>query len=164
MWSDEPSDDGARATPPPSLEEDAPSPSPTAPRTQLSGPSEDEALTIFSGLRDGLERVYRLRDRASLRDVVEPGSAQFDSVLTDLRVLVRNNLLDRTRTKTLGLDVVEAGAGRIVVRESVLIRPRYLDDATYVEVDVDLRRNRVTSEWTIENEGDGWLIVGSRRS
>jgi hypothetical protein len=93
---------------------------------------------------------------------VKPGSPQFKAVRRDLRTLATNNLLDRTRTSTLGLQVVESEAGRIVVRERVLIRPRYVDDATHVEVDVDLERRRVTSEWTIERDGLRWRIVGSR--
>ena len=117
---------------------------------------------MFTELRGGLETVYRRRDARSLADFVKAGSLQFRAVRRDLRLLEANNLLDRTRITTLGLVVVDSEAGRIVVRERVLIRPRYLDDATHVEVDVDLERRRVTSEWTIERDGVRWRIVGSR--
>ncbi len=129
---------------------------------ELADPDNEEALAIFTELRDGLERVYRHRDLAALTAVVKPGSPQFGAVRRDLRLLVTNNLLDRTRIRTLGLEVVEIEAGRIVVRERVVIRPLYVDDATYVEADVDLERSRVTSEWTIERDGVRWRIVESR--
>ena len=148
---------------------------PTSPGAQVSsspsafeesagraGPDTAEALAIFTELRGGLESVYRRRDPRSLAEVVEPGSLQFKAVRRDLRILATNNLLDRSRTRTLRLVVVESEAGRIVVRERVLLRPRYVDDATFVEVDVDLERSRVTSEWTIERDGERWRIVGSR--
>jgi hypothetical protein len=138
------------------------SPSASEESAGLVGPGTDEALAIFTELRGGLESVYRRRDSRSLTEVVKPGSPQYKAVRRDLRILATNNLLDRTRITTLGLLVVESEAGRILVRERVLIRPRYVDDATHVEVDVDLERRRVTSEWTIERDGVRWRIVGSR--
>lgn len=96
-------------------------------------PDRGEALAIFTELRGGLESVYRRRDPRSLAEVVKRGSLQFEAVRKDLRLLATNNLLDRTRTRTLGLVVVVSEAGRIVVRERVLLRPRYVDDATHVE-------------------------------
>lgn len=139
-----------------------PAPSASEASRELPAPDTGEALAIFTELRGGLERVYRRRDPRSLAAVVKPGSPQFKAVRRDLRLLATNNLLDRTRTRTLGLVVVESDPGRIVVRERVLVRPHYVDDATYVALDVDLERSRVTSEWTIEREGVRWRIVRSR--
>ena len=154
------SDGAARVTPTPTREVSPPITSGGTP--EFAEPDTGEALAIFTDLRNRLEGVYRRRDPAALTAVVKPGSPQSRSARRDLRLLASNNLLDRTRIRTIGLEVVESEAQRLVVRELVVIRPRYLDDSTYVEVDVDLAPSRVTSEWIIEREGARWLIVGSR--
>ncbi|MGH2825950.1 MAG: hypothetical protein ACRDKF_03155 [Actinomycetota bacterium] len=154
------SDGSARVTPAPTTEVSSPITSKGSP--EVAGPDTGEALAIFTELRNRLEVVYRRRDPGALTAVVKPGSAQFRAVRRDLRLLATNNLLDRTRVRTIDLEVVESEAQRLVVRERVVIRARYLDDSTYVEVDVDIARSRVTSEWVIEREGARWLIVGSR--
>jgi hypothetical protein len=154
--------DGASPLTPTPTAEVSSSPIASEEGPELADPDTGEALAIFTELRAGLERIYRRRDLAALTGVVKPGSAQFKAVRRDLRLLAMNNLLDRTRIRTLALEIVEVEAGRIVVRERTVIRPRYVDDATYVGADVDLERSRVTSEWTIERAGMRWRIVGSR--
>ena len=154
--------DGASPVTPTPTAEVSSSPIASGEGPELAEPDTEEALAIFTELRAGLERVYRRRDLAALTAVVRPGSTQFKAVRRDLRLLATNNLLDRTRIRTLGLEIVGIEAGRIVARERVVIRPLYVDDATHVEVDVDLERSRVTSEWTIERDGLRWRIVGSR--
>jgi hypothetical protein len=126
--------------------------------------TDDEAEAIFRRLRRRLERAYRKRSIELLRETVEPGSPQFAQSGRDLRFLARNNLLDRTRTRTLRVTVTVAGAERIVVRERAVVRPRYLDDATYVEVKAQLRNTRARSEWTLEMNRDRWMITSSRVS
>lgn len=123
---------------------------------------ESEAQALFSRLRGKLEVAYRQRSVEALRAAVGRGSPQFSQSRSDLRLLERNNLLDRTRTRTLEVSIVATEPGRVVVRERAVVTPRFVDDATHVEVDVRLGRTRSRSEWTLERQGDRWLITSSR--
>ena len=125
--------------------------------------SRGEALSLFADLRHGLERAYRTRDLVLLGNVVRRGSPQFDRSRKDIRLLERTNLLDRTSVRTLKLTVISSEPDVIVVSERALVRPRYIDDATYVEVDVDLVPTTTTSEWTIERVGETWSIVSGEQ-
>lgn len=155
------SEEGAgEAQPPPRPTPDlVPSPSPLPDEGGDPALGRDEALGLFADLRRGLERAYRKRDVGLLGNVVRRGSPQFDRSHKDIRLLERNNLLDRTRIRTLKVTIVSNGPDVIIVRERVLVRPRYIDDATYVEVDVDLTPTKTTSKWTMERVGRTWTIV-----
>ena len=124
--------------------------------------SEDEARALFARLRGKLEEAYRQRSVEALQEAVGRGSAQLAQSRSDLRLLERNNLLDRTRTRTLEVSVVAIEPTRVVLRELAAVTPRYLDDATHVEVDVQLDRTRSSSEWVLERQGERWLITSSR--
>jgi len=124
--------------------------------------SEGEARALFARLRRKLEAAYRLRSVQTLHEAVGRGSAQLAQSRSDLRLLERNNLLDRTRTRTLEVSIVAIEPARVVLRERAAVTPRYLDDATYVEVDVKLQRSTSTSEWTLERQGERWVITSSR--
>jgi len=150
-----------------------PSPQPTPDRVRSPSASPDgggdpvlsrsEALSLFADLRHGLERAYRKRDLVLLGNVVRRGSPQFDRSRKDIRLLERTNLLDRTSVRTLKLTLISSEPDVIVVSERALVRPRYIDDATYVEVDVDLVPTTTTSEWTIERVGETWSIVSGEQ-
>jgi hypothetical protein len=77
-------------------------------------------------------------------------------------LLERNNLLDRTRSRTLDVSILAIEPDRLVVSERTSVRARYVDDATYIEVDLPLGPKRSTSEWTLERRADRWLIASSR--
>jgi len=123
---------------------------------------EAEAKELFARLRRKLEAAYRQRSLGALQEAVGRGSAQLAQSRSDLRLLERNNLLDRTRTRTLEVSVVAIELDRVVLRELAAVTPRYVDDATHVEVDVQLNRTRSSSEWTLERQGQRWLITSSR--
>jgi hypothetical protein len=142
----------------------SPSRAPTVSTLDESGSelSEREARALFRRLRRKLEVAYRRRSVEALLEVVGRGSPQHSQSRSDLRLLERNNLLDRTRSRTLDVSIVEVEADRLVVSERTVVRPRYIDDATYVEVDVNLGPTRSSSEWTIEQWDDRWVITSSR--
>ena len=123
---------------------------------------EGEARALFRRLRHKLEVAYRRRSVEALLEVVGRGSPQHSQSRSDLRLLERNNLLDRTRSRTLDVSIVEVEVGRLVVSERTVVRPRYIDDATYVGVDVNLGPTRFSSEWTLERWDDSWVITSSR--
>jgi hypothetical protein len=124
--------------------------------------SEGQARALFARLRHKLEAAYHLRSIEALHTAVGRGSAQLAQSGKDLRLLERNNLLDRTRTRTLDVSIVAIEPARVVLRERAVVTPRYLDDATHVEVDVKLQRSTSTSEWTLERQGERWVIISSR--
>jgi len=124
--------------------------------------SEGEARALFRRLRHKLEVAYRRRSVEALLEVVGRGSPQHSQSRSDLRLLERNNLFDRTRSRTLDVSIVEVEVDRLVVSERTVVRPRYIDDATYVRVDVNLGPTRSSSEWTIEQRDDRWVITSSR--
>ena len=124
--------------------------------------SEGEALALFGRLRRELEVAYRRRSVEALLEVVGRGSPQHSQSQSDLRLLERNNLLDRTRSRTLDVSIVAIEPGRVVVSERTAVKPHYIDDATFVEVDLRLGRTRSSSEWTLERRGDRWVITSSR--
>jgi len=124
--------------------------------------SEAEARALFGRLRRKLEVAYRRRSVEVLLEVVGRGSPQHSQSRSDLRLLERNNLLDRTRSRTLDVSIVAIEPGRVVVSERTDVRPLYIDDATYVGVDMRLGRTRSRSEWTLERWDDRWVITSSR--
>ena len=124
--------------------------------------SEAGARALFGRLRRKLEVAYRRRSVEVLLEVVGRGSPQHSQSRSDLRLLERNNLLDRTRSRTLEVSIVAIEPGRVVVSERTDVRPLYIDDATYVVVDVRLGRTRSRSEWTLERWDDRWVITSSR--
>ena len=123
---------------------------------------EVEALALFRRLRRELEVAYRRRSVEALLEVVGRGSPQHFRSRNDLRLLERNNLLDRTRSRTLDVSIVAIEPGQVVVGERTVVKPRYIDDATYVEVDLQLGRTRSTSEWILEQRDDRWVFTSSR--
>lgn len=135
-----------------------------SPRQVETRLTEEEARSLFGRLRRKLEAAYRRRSVRALVEVVARGSPQFSHSRSDFRLLDRNNLLDRTRTRRLSLSIVAIEPDRVVVSERTAVRPRYLDDATYVEVDLRLGSTTSTSEWTLEREGGRWVIASSRAS
>jgi hypothetical protein len=139
-----------------------PSPSASPSAEPGSDLTEREALVLFDRLRGKLEAAYRQRSVDMLLQAVDRGSPQFVQSRSDLRLLERNNLLDRTRSRTLEVSIVTIDPGRVVVNEHSAVRPRYVDDATHVEVDVQLGRTRSSSEWIVERRGDRWVITSSR--
>jgi len=134
-------------------------PGPREVETRLS---EEEARALFDRLRRRLEAAYHGRSHRALIEVVARGSPQHAQSRRDLQLLERNNLLDRTRSRTLDVSIVAIEPDRLVVSERTAVRARYLDDATYIEVDLPLGPTRSTSEWTLEKRVDRWLIVSSR--
>ena len=123
---------------------------------------KSDARALFVRLRRKLEEAYRQRSVEALLEAVGRGSPQLARSRSDLRLLKQNNLLDRTRTRRLEVSVIAIEPARVVLREHAAVTPRYLDDATHVEVDVNLHRTRSTSEWTLEMQGEQWVITSSR--
>ncbi|MGH2776071.1 MAG: hypothetical protein ACRDJT_11670 [Actinomycetota bacterium] len=153
------------------VEGESPRPTSPSPPTASFAPTpseaegtltEDEAKALFVRLRRKLEDAYRRRSMETLREAVGRGSAQLAQSKRDLRLLEGNNLLDRTRTSTLGVTVLAIEPARVVLRERAAVTPLYLDDATHVKVDVRLDRTRSSSEWTLERRGERWVITSSR--
>jgi hypothetical protein len=141
-------------------------PAPSASKSEPEGGelTEGEALALFERLRRRLEAAYRRRSVRTLLEAVDRDSPQFAQSMSDLRLLERNNLLDRTRSRRLETRILEIDPGRVVVSERSAVRPRYLDDATYVEIDLKIERTRSSAEWILERRGDRWVITSSRAS
>jgi hypothetical protein len=141
-----------------------PRPATSASTSHLGGGelNEGEALALFERLRRRLEAAYRRRSVRTLLEAVNRGSPQFFQSRSDLRLLERNNLLDRTRSRRLEVKILAIDPGRVVVSERIAVRPRYVDDATYVEIDLKIERTRSSAEWILERLGDRWVITSSR--
>ena len=139
-------------------------PSPTQAEPDGVVPAEAEALEVYADLQRGLERAYRNRDIGLLRRYVQPGSPQFRRSSADIRFLLRRGLLDRTRRRTLEVEIESAAPARIVVGERARIRPRYLDEATYTGIDVDVVGGVYAFRWVVERAGGTWRIVASAQA
>lgn len=135
--------------------------SPTAP--PLSAPTEAEALTIFTDLKVLLHRSYARRLPALVGRYALEGSPEATNALRQIRFLRRNSLLDRTRDTTLESDVTVIAPDEIVIVERSFVRPLYLDDATTLPVELDVRARRVTIEWTLRAEGEAFKIYSALR-
>jgi hypothetical protein len=134
----------------------------TTPTEDPSTLTAREARTIFTGVRRRLEEAYRRRSIDLLEEVAGPGSPQLARGRRDLRLLERNDLLDRTRIRSLQVTLVSIAPGRLVVRERAEVRPRFVDEATHVELDAGLARRVSISEWVLERQGAAWMIISSR--
>ena len=54
-----------------------------------------------------------------------------------------------------------ASVDEVQLEQSVVIRPRFLDDATGLEADFNLPTQRATLLWTIRRTSVGWRIYSA---
>ncbi len=126
--------------------------------------SEKEAIAEFSRLRRLLDRAYATGNPARIGEFAAPESPAFTQATKQIRFLRRHSLLDRTRTTTRGVKIRTISPNQFELVEKVVIHPRYIDEATGLEADLDVATQRTTLVWTVVRHNLGWRIYrGEKR-
>lgn len=72
--------------------------------------------------------------------------------------------MDRTRTDSRIEEVRVVATKEVEVVEKVVIHPRFIDDATGLEADLEVPTQRATLVWTIVKRGSEWRIYSAERA
>jgi hypothetical protein len=119
---------------------------------------------VFRRLRRVLDRVYASRDLGRVDDFAAPGSPQFAHATRQIRFLKRHSLLDRTKTESQVVEVRVLGGDELEIQEKVVIRPRYVDEATGLEADLEVPVQRATLTWTLQRQAGVWRIYSAEKT
>ena len=122
------------------------------------------AIATFGRLRRLLDSAYARRDLGDIDEFAAPGSPIFAHATTQIRFLKRRSLLDRTLTKVTDLEVRAITPNQIKLVERVVIKPRYVDEATGLETDLDLTAERAILVWTLVRVDSGWHIYSAEKN
>ena len=136
----------------------APVPSPDPNPEPAFALKDAEAIARFEELDALRIRALRNRDVTLLPEVFTEGSEAARGVSKSITRLVRNDVFFRTRYVTEELRVVQNSSTEIVLRQTSVVTPKFVD-ADGNEVTVAGRTQRQTTEWTLRLVGDNWLIA-----
>ena len=131
----------------------APTPDPSPPDFSLT---DTEALTRYRELHELNIRAYEERDQSLIHAIYTDDSKVVDKVRREIRMLRRDAVLSRTAFEITSLRVVQNTTDEIVLREELVIRPKFLS-----ETGQDLTKGKPQQQSlriTLHREADQWLI------
>jgi hypothetical protein len=116
-----------------------------------------EARAIFANLIRLRDRAFVDRDLDLADRIYAPGGPVGVLARKQIRLLLREDLLDRSRIRSLSVEVVAATEDEIRVRQTALVRQRYVAD--WGPIVSSEPRERQTVLWTLRSDVDGnWVI------
>ena len=121
-----------------------------------SVPSARHALRIFARLNEGFERIYWERDPTLVPRFLSEDGPMYPVALAEVDQLRHDRVRSRTRFMSKGLQVGELRRRSFVVRERLLLIPRFLDRTG---VDITTSEPLVQKvRWTIVRRHGRWVI------
>lgn len=138
--------------------EDSP---PPPPPTQSPSPNfaltDAEAIARFKELRELRDQLYRERDLSLLSEIYAPDSPIVKIVTKEIKQLLRDNVLHRSRYETHRVSVSENFPGHIVVTEVVTRYPRFVseDGEDVTRNDAELLQK---ATWSLVEMDGRWLV------
>ncbi|MGH2756244.1 MAG: hypothetical protein ACRDI3_00470, partial [Actinomycetota bacterium] len=135
----------------------ATNPNPTAQQEPSFTLTNEEAITRFEELDAMRLQAYRDRDPTLLSLAFGSGSRIAGQITDEIAELRNSNVLDRTRFRTVSIDVVDRKNGEITLRQRVVIEPRF---ATESGEDVTSQQHPVRQviTWVMREENGEWLL------
>lgn len=119
--------------------------------------TDAEAIARFEQLDALREAAYRDRDPSLLSEIYLPGTEVEQIVAEEIRQLRRDHIIDRTRTERQSVKVINNSPDEIVIEETVIIYPRFVD-ASGRETTEDPRPVEQVRVWTLRQEAGRWFV------
>lgn len=127
---------------------------PAEPNSALS---EEEAIERFEELHKLFRQASMQRDMSLVPLMLSDDSRLGEIARRDIGQLRRDNVLDRSLFRTESVEVIKNTSQEIRIEQVVVVKPRFLDDATHVRVRVTGPvRQRVI--WTLKLDGTEWKV------
>lgn len=144
------------------LTREAPPPTPTktAPAEPNYALTDSEAITRFKELRSLRDSMYRSEDLSLLSLIYTDQSALRRIVTREIQGLAREGIRDRSRFEQRQLSVKSNVPEHIILRETVVIYPHFVD-ARGNDVSIQRRPVRRVIDWTLTAEEGVFLIEDS---
>lgn len=134
----------------------SPSPAVRSPSYELT---DAEAIAEFDRLKGLLVAAYQQRDLSLVDEIAAPDAAPgIDRIQKEIRTLLRDDVLYRTRERRESVDLITNDLGRIEVREVVVKFPRFLDEETGRNLATANRPERQTIIWVLQRYSIHWKI------
>ncbi|HEX2236740.1 MAG TPA: hypothetical protein VHK89_10730 [Actinomycetota bacterium] len=124
-------------------------------------PSPHAIRARFERLRALFVRSYHQRDTSLIRLYAAPDAPDLTSG-AEIRWLLRNDILDRTRWVSRALRVAHVGPTRAVLRERLLFLPRFVHLPSGTDAAPDAIPQVRAMEWTMTYEDGRWLLYSGR--
>lgn len=141
-------------------EDDPPSPSPTTSASPNFALTDAEAIARFKELRALRDQMYRQRDLSLITQIYTSNSPSKDVALKEVQRLVRDNVLDRSAYRTLGVSVQLNTPDRITLVEEITLFPRFVaGDGEDVTRGNDALRQ--VAVWVLTEDRGEWLVYES---
>ena len=138
--------------------EAAPSAAPS-PRTPDFSLTDAEAIAEFERLHESLMRAYLTRDVTRVKTFAAPGSGLEASVVREIEELVSDGVIDRTITKEISTTVVENEADTVLLEQSVIESPRFVDAQSGRDVTVSAQPQRQVVLWALRLSDNEWRLT-----
>lgn len=141
--------------------EATPSEPPAPARSPDYSLTDDEAIARFAELHDVFRSASIKRDESLLSVMLTTDSPLERTARAQIRQLVRDGVVDRSRFRQERVDVVLNSPTRIELEQVVTIRPRFLSTATHKPVSTgpSLRQE---VRWTLALEDTVWKVYDSQ--
>jgi hypothetical protein len=120
--------------------------------------TEAEAIKEFERLFTLNIRAYRERDESLVRLYAAPDAPKLLEAHEEIRQLLRDGVLDRTRFKHLSIDVTALSSNEVVLTHIFEEAPRFVDEATGRDVTASSKPRRITMRWVMRRYPTGWLL------
>jgi hypothetical protein len=122
--------------------------------------SDEEAIERFKQLEALQVRAYRRRDLSLLSRIFVPGGESERVAATEIRRLIRADVLDKSTFQTQNVGVIRNTPTKITVRQTVVERVRFVNEAgrnvttnpVHERLVIDWYLVRVNSEWRVSRE------------
>ncbi len=142
-------------------------PAATSPAPPILTLNNVEAIARFEQLHRLFREASRKRDISLLSKMLTRDSKLHNYAAREIRQLKQDNVLDRSSVRTTAIRVTENTPDEIKIDQVVIVRPRFVDDATYVRVPTSGPVRQLV-KWTLRLEGSDWkvhdvLVVRSER-
>ena len=117
--------------------------------------TDEEAIARFKELEAAKLHAYRRTDPSLLSTIFTSDSPSRRLVERDFKKLEANGVRFRTSFVTTSIELVRNDGGGIVVRQTVIVRPRFLQGGG--DVTTSEPQEQVV-DWVIKRQGDQWLV------
>ena len=124
--------------------------------------TDAEAIAEFERLKEMLSAAYHHRDLTLVDQFVAPDAAPgVRRVEDELRTLLADQVLYRTKETREALEVAVNGSARVEFRETVVKQPRFIDERSGKNIASVMEPERQVIVWVIRRYGTEWKIYSS---
>lgn len=141
-------------------EEAAPSEPPGAVRSPDYSLTDAEAIAEFERLHRSIRSASIHRDVSLLDEVLASGSPLYETARAQIRQLIRDRVLDRSRFRTEHVQLVENEPTRVKIEQFVRIQPRFVSEQTGRQVSAG-RPLMQEVYWVLVLQEVEWLVYDS---